>query len=205
MLELAATNIAFNINTLAFMPMMGMAIAVSVMVGQNLGNKNPARAEYATWSAAHLCFTYMVLISLFYVFMPGLFLRPFGMKSDPESFQQIYDYGVVLLRFIALFSIFDTLNLIFASAIKGAGDTRFVMKAIVITSWFLMVIPTYLAIVVFNWHLYAAWGFATVYVIVLGFIFLYRFQQGKWKEMLVIEEAPGIPASVNIPENPVPE
>lgn len=205
MLELAATNIAFNINTLAFMPMMGIAIAVSVMVGQNLGNKNPERAEYATWSAAHICFSYMVAIALGYVLAPGLFLRPFGMKSDPETFKPIYEYGVVLLRFIAVYSIFDTLNLIFASAIKGAGDTRFVMKAIVVSSWCLMVIPTYLAIVVFHWHLYAAWVCVTVYITVLGFIFLFRFQQGKWKLMLVIEEAPNIPASVSLPENPVLE
>ena len=79
------------------------------------------------------------------------------------------------------------------------------MKAIVVSSWFFMVIPTYLAIVVFHWHLYAAWGCATVYIIVLGFIFLFRFQQGKWKKMLVIEEAPNIPASVSLPENPVLE
>lgn len=205
MLELAATNIAFNINTLAFLPMMGIAIAVSVMVGQNLGNGNPERAEYATWSSAHICFTYMVLISLGYVLAPGLFLRPFGMRSDPETFNKIYEYGVVLLRFIALYSIFDTLNIIFASAIKGAGDTRFVMKTIVVCSWTLMVIPTYLAIVVFKLHLYAAWVCVTVYISVLGFIFLYRFLQGQWKEMLVIEEAPNIPASVILPENPVLE
>ena len=205
MLELAATNIAFNINTLAFMPMMGIAIAVSVMVGQNLGNNDPERAEYATWSAAHICFTYMIVISLGYALAPGLFLRPFGMRSDPETFKRIYDYGVILLRFIALYSIFDVLNLIFASAIKGAGDTRFVMKAIVVASWMLMVIPTYLAIVVFHWPLFAAWGCATVYIIVLGLIFLIRFLQGQWKTMLVIEEAPNIPAAVNLPENPVLE
>ena len=205
LLELAATNIAFNINTLAFMPMMGMAIAVSVMVGHNLGNRDPQRAEYSTWSAAHICFGYMIVISLGYVLVPGLFLRPFGMKSDPQDFEQIYAYGVVLLRFVALYSIFDTFNLIFASAIKGAGDTRFVMKAIVIASWTLMVIPTYLAIVVFHWPLYAAWGCATTYVIVLGFVFLWRFLKGHWKQMLVIEETPNIPASVILPENPVPE
>ena len=205
MLELAATNIAFNINTLAFLPMMGIAIAVSVMVGQNLGNKDPERAEYATWSAAHICFTYMILISLGYVLAPGMFLRPFGMKSDPETFNKIYEYGVVLLRFIALYSLFDALNIVFASAIKGAGDTRFVMKTIVVCSWVLMVIPTYLAIVVFKLHLYAAWVCVTVYITILGFIFLLRFLQGNWKEMLVIEEAPNLPASVNLPENPVLE
>ena len=33
--------------------------------------------------------------------------------------------------FVALYSVFDSKNIIFASAIKGAGDTRFVMFMIV--------------------------------------------------------------------------
>lgn len=186
--ELAASNIAFQINTLAFMPMLGFGIAVSVMVGQNIGNKNPRQAEFSTWSAAHLTFFYMITISLLYVLIPELFLMPFGLKADPVVFQKTVDYGIVLLKFIALYSIFDALNIIFASAVKGAGDTKFVMIMSVVLSWTVMVVPTYLSIVVFEWDLFAAWWFATAYVIILGFLFLFRFLQGKWKHMSVIEE-----------------
>ena len=35
--ELAATNIAFNLNTLAFIPVIGVGIAVSTLVGQRIG------------------------------------------------------------------------------------------------------------------------------------------------------------------------
>lgn len=185
--ELTATNIAFNINTFAFMPMVGCGIAVSVMVGQHLGDKNPKTAEYATWSAAHLSFFYMTLFAIAYTVFPGLFLRPFGYQEDPAVFKQVYEYGVVLLRFIAIYSIFDTLTIIFASAIKGAGDTKFVMYIMVIASWTLMVIPTYCAVEIFHWDLFSAWAFASLYIILVGFIFLLRFRQGKWKKMLVIE------------------
>ncbi len=54
-------------------------------------------------------------------------------------------------------------------------------------SWIFLVIPTYLAVVVFKWHLFVAWGFATVYIVLLGLVFLFRFKGGKWKNMLVIE------------------
>ncbi|MDP6175365.1 MAG: MATE family efflux transporter, partial [Rhodospirillales bacterium] len=47
---LAATNLAFNINTLAFVPMLGLGIAVSTLVGQYLGRDNPDLAEQCTWS-----------------------------------------------------------------------------------------------------------------------------------------------------------
>ena len=186
--ELAASNIAFQINTLAFMPMMGFGIAVSVLVGQNIGKRDPEKAAFSTWSAAHLTFTYMITISVLYVLIPELFLMPFGLKADPVVFQKTVDYGIVLLRFIALYSVFDALNIIFASAIKGAGDTKFVMYMAVILSWTIMVIPTYFSIVVFEWDLFVAWWFATAYVIILGFLFLFRFLQGKWKYMSVIEE-----------------
>ncbi len=39
--ELASTNIAFNLNTLAFIPVLGMSIAVSTLVGQRIGEKRP--------------------------------------------------------------------------------------------------------------------------------------------------------------------
>jgi MATE family multidrug resistance protein len=58
-LELAATNIAVNINTLAFMPMIGMAIAISTLVGQRLGENNPELAEKTSYSAFHLTFIYV--------------------------------------------------------------------------------------------------------------------------------------------------
>ena len=34
---------------------------------------------------------------------------------------------MVLLRFVAAYCLFDALNVVFAGALKGAGDTRFIM------------------------------------------------------------------------------
>ena len=53
-IPLAATNLAFNINSLAFMPLIGCGIAVSTMVGQCLGRDEPQQAEYCTWTGVHL-------------------------------------------------------------------------------------------------------------------------------------------------------
>jgi MATE family multidrug resistance protein len=86
------------------------------------------------------------------------------LKADPQGFSEIYQYSIVLLRFVAVYSIFDTLNIIFTSAIKGAGDTRFVMFMTVLLSLFVLIIPTYLAIVVFKYGLMVSWVLATVYM-----------------------------------------
>jgi MATE family multidrug resistance protein len=100
----------------------------------------------------------------------------------------------MLLRFVAVYSIFDAMNIIFCSAIKGAGDTRFVMLITVILSLTVLIVPTYLAIVVFEYGLMISWFLATIYVILLSLAFYLRFLNGKWKTMRVIERTPQPPS-----------
>ena len=70
--ELAATNMAFNVNSLAFMPLIGCGIAVSTLVGQHLGENLPDKAEYCTWSGMHLALGYMGTMALLYLSVPKL-------------------------------------------------------------------------------------------------------------------------------------
>jgi MATE family multidrug resistance protein len=191
--SLAATNIAFNINTLAFMPMIGCGIAISVLVGQYLGGDKPDRAQSVVYSGFHLTLVYMLSIASAYVLVPDVFVAPFALRADPGGFSEIYGYSIVLLRFVAVYSVFDTMNIIFCSAIKGAGDTRYVMLVTVILSVFLFIIPVYLAVVVFELGLMVAWVFATVYITLIGVVFYLRFLGGKWKTMRVIERRGEIP------------
>jgi MATE family multidrug resistance protein len=191
--SLAATNIAFNINTLAFMPMIGCGIAVSVLVGQYLGADKPEHAQSAAYSGFHLTLVYMLSIAAAYVLVPDIFVAPFALRADPGAFSEIYGYSIVLLRFVAVYSVFDTMNIIFCSAIKGAGDTRYVMLLTVFLSLFVFIVPVYLTVVVFEWGLMVAWVFATAYIILLGVLFYLRFLGGKWKTMRVIEQTGEIP------------
>jgi MATE family multidrug resistance protein len=202
-IPLAATNIAFNVNTLAFMPMIGFGIAASVLVGQNLGRKDPQAASYGVWSAFHLTFAYMLAVSLLYVLTPNLFLAPFAARSDPAQFAAIKPMAVVLLRFVALYSLFDGMNIIFSGAIKGAGDTRFVMYMVLLVSLFGLTVPSFIGIVLLGWGIYASWGIATFYVCLLGLSFFLRFLTGKWKTMSVIE--PATPVLAGHPEAPMVE
>lgn len=195
--SLAATNIAFNINSLAFMPMIGSGIAISVLVGQYLGAENPGLAQKSTYSGFHLTFVYMTSIAVAYVLVPDIFVTPFALKANPQEFNEIYGFSVILLRFVAVYSVFDTLNIIFTSAIKGAGDTRFVMYISTGMSLFVLLIPTYLVVIVFDYGLMASWVIATVYIVLLGIIFYLRFLGGKWKCMRVIEHTS--PAETSVP------
>jgi len=185
-----ATVLAFQVNTVAFMPMIGFGIAASTLVGQSLGRNQPDLAARATWSAFHLTFVYMTTVAVLYVVAPSWFIYPFAVKADPEKMKAIYPIAVNVLYFIAVYSVFDTMNLVFAGALKGAGDTLFVM----LMSWGLtvmtVIVPILVTCVYFHGGLYTAWTFFSLYVILLGFGFLFRFLQGKWRTMRVIEAPP---------------
>ena len=147
---------------------------------------------------------YMIVVALAYVVVPGVFLGPFERNADPAEFAAIAPLAVILLRFVALYSVFDAMNIMFASTLKGAGDTRFVLGASLSLCWTVMVIPAYVASEVLHWGLYAIWSVMTVYVVLLGFVFLGRFLGGKWRAMRVIEPSPA-PVMTTYPEVPAAE
>ena len=185
--ELAATNLAFNVNTIAFMPMIGIGITVSVLVGQALGRNDPALARASVRSAIEMTLLYMGVIAALFVLVPRLFLLPFAAASDPGQFAAIADLTVVLLRFVAIYTLFDAGNIIFSSAIKGAGDTRFVMWMILCMSVGILILPSFVAITWLSATVYVCWAIASLYVVSLGFAFFLRYRQGKWESMRVID------------------
>jgi len=188
--ELAATNVVFSINSLAFMPMLGFHIAVTTLVGQALGRNAPDEAEEATQSAFELTFAYMVVIGALYVFWPEPLLELFRSRdSDPAEAEHLVELGVVLLRFVALYSLFDACNLVYSGALKGAGDTRFTGLVTAGMALGLFVLPTYVGLVYCGGGLYTAWTLATVYTCSIALAFRLRYRAGGWKHLRVIETA----------------
>lgn len=187
-LELAASNIVLSIEMLAFLPMVGFHIGNATLVGQAIGRGCPEEGVYSTTSALHITFTYMLLVAAIFVFLPEPLLSLFKANQySLEQYAEIMNLGVILLRFVAVFCFFDALNLVFSGAIKGAGDTRFIMWTIGAVSLGVMIIPVYLAVEVIHAGIYTAWTLATFYVCALGLAFMLRYRQGKWKRMRVIE------------------
>jgi MATE family multidrug resistance protein len=202
--ELAATSIAFTLNLVAFMPMMGTAQAVAILVGQRLGQDRPDLAERTTWTGCGLAWGFMTAVALSYVLFPDAFLFFFRNDGDPERGGQVAAVVPVLLRFVAVYSLFDSLNLVLSFALRGAGDTRFVTVVSLALAWPVMVLPTWAAWY-YGWGLYWAWTFASAYIIVLALTFWLRFREGKWKTMRVIEmaEVDDGPEAVSLPHQAI--
>jgi MATE family multidrug resistance protein len=186
--EQVATNIAFNIEALAFLPMVGMMIGVAVIVGQRLGENKPDLAEKAAWSAIHMALGFFGLLAVLYILTPHTFIYPFTLNGGMDNVDQSIDLIIVLLRFVAFFCLFDAIFLVFLGALEGAGDTRFIMKMSFLISIVLFVIPCYLYIKYFDAKLYVLWWIITINVIIYCSVFYWRFKYGPWKRMKVIED-----------------
>ena len=184
---LAATSIAFNLNTIVFLPAVGLGYGVSTLVARYLGMQRPALADRAIRAGLVISQIYMLACSSLYAFASRFLLAPYALGADPQAFEEVSRITTVLLRFVAFYSIFDMVNIICAGGLKGAGDTRFPMTATVLTSWCVMLIPTWWFCVRGDSGVYVAWSFATLYVVVLGGVMFVRYRRGAWKSLRVIE------------------
>jgi MATE family multidrug resistance protein len=184
---LAASGIAFNLNMIVFMPMLGLGIGVAALVGRYLGAERPEIAERVVFSAFAMSLAYMLLCGLLYVGAAGPLLSPYAAGAPPGSFDEVEQIATVLLRFIALYSIFDMMNLVFAAGLKGSGDTLYPLGLTFVLSWLLLLGPSYYLCVVRGAGVYTAWSTATAYVIALGLLMYRRFRAGRWKALRVIE------------------
>lgn len=186
--EYTATTLAFSVSSLAFMPIWGFGMATGILVGQYLGEDRDDLAARATWNLLSISLAYMATISVFYVLTPGLFLTGFFAGSEAVAAEKAaaYQMAVYLLRIVACYNLLDAVLMIFVNALKGAGDTRYIMAVSVVMGAFL---ASFSWLAVERWHLsiYGCWSVAVCWVWGMGLAFFLRFQTGKWRLMRVID------------------
>jgi MATE family multidrug resistance protein len=194
---LSATSVTFTLNLVVILPTLGIGQAVEILVGQRLGEDRPDVAARSTWVGYWLALGFTAALALVYLLFPGPLIELFEGGEGGAQREAVRELVPVLLRFVAVYCLFDTMNVVFSFALRGAGDTRFVTVRALDLSAQVLVVPTWLA-VQGGGGLYAAWTFASLYVILLGLTFLSRFLQGQWRSMRVIEPA----AEADGPEAP---
>ena len=180
----AAAGIAFNLNALAFMPMVGLGIATTSMVGNDVGAGRFDLASRSTATAFALGATITGFFTLSFLIAPNFFLDIYALRN-PEEFERIRSLAVTSLRFIALYLLFDAANVVFSSALRGAGDAKFIMRVTLsVASVSLSVI--FGGALFFDRGVNWCWTFLTVYIILNASIFAARFLQGGWKSQALV-------------------
>ena len=184
-LPMAATTLALGLNVLAFVPMMGLGIGVGVLVGNRLLQRRIDLATRSVVCALWLSLVYTGAFAVLLGFFPNVMTQIYALGS-PERFSEMRPMLLPLLKIIAVYCVLDGFQIVFVGAIKGAGDTWFVLLGTAVLGfsavglgllceWLLG--PSLLL----WWYIIAGWVGAT------ALVFGLRFLQGKWKTMQVIE------------------
>ena len=183
---MAATTLALGVNMIAFIPMFGLGMAVGVLVGQRLAASEESVARRSVRSGLLIAVLYSSCFAISYGFFPDQVLSVYSFGSDPERFSEMRPIVLRILWFIAAYSIFDAIQIVFVGALKGAGDTTYVLGGNILCG----VITVALGKVIgdqIGGGLYWWWGVITVWVLSMAVVFTARYLHGGWMSKRVIE------------------
>ncbi len=184
-----ATSLVFRVSHVAFMPVWGLGIATVVLVGQRLGEDRPDLAQRAARTTFALGLAYMGFISILLAAAPTVFLQLYNAEEAAASgeHQAVQAMAINLMRFVAAYNMFDATLIIFTSVMRGAGDTRFIMRVSMVGAT-VLVAATWLAVDQFQIGVYGCWAIITVWIWLLAATYILRYRQGKWQSMRVIDQ-----------------
>ena len=180
----AAVTIAFNWDIVAFIPMLGMSQATTALVAQNIGAGDREEAKRSTYVALRVAWLYSGFMVLLFVFgtryLVGAFTSDFGANAG-----QIASLAVVMLRLAALYTLADSAQLVFTGALRGSGDTRWVMRMSIGLHWVFSGAAIFL-IRFIQADPVTVWVVFIAFVMGLGLVMFLRFRSGKWRQIELI-------------------
>lgn len=136
-----AASIMFNWDMVAYVPLMGLEVASTSLVGRYVGAKSAAAASRSTYSGLKVGWGYSLLIAVLLIFLPGVLADVFrpDVTASAEAiaiFESARPMGIFMLRFATLYIFVEVLLVVYCGALRGAGDTVWVMCACAVMNWF---------------------------------------------------------------------
>ena len=182
-LEFAVSNACFKVNYFLFAPMEGFAICAATLVGQAQGRGDSEAAHRDAMRTLRMGLAFVTLLSLLAVVFCHPILSLFA--SEGSGAEAFHTLGFRLFLLMAAWQVFDAADVILSGALKGAGDTKFVMWWMVAAA-FGFWLPLVWAVA--EWHntMTALWGTMVVYVVFICAGTAARWYGGKWKRIKLV-------------------
>ncbi|MCL2025598.1 MAG: MATE family efflux transporter [Leptospirales bacterium] len=180
-----AATIMFSWDLVTFIPLLGIEISVTSLVGRYLGAKRPDIAYKSAISAIKTGILFSSAILVIFVFAPWPLVRVFAPDVFNPVFEQAAPIAVNMIRIASLYVLASAVIVAFIGTLRGAGDTFFSMIVSVMMN--LLLLPVvYLSLKVFNLPLEAAWSFLVVCFLIFCAVLAFRFKSGKWKNIAAV-------------------
>ena len=178
-LELAVSNACFTVNYLLVAPIEGFSLGASTLVSQALGRGDPEAAMHDAHRTLFLGVSFIAVCSLVVLLLAHPILGMFASRAgaSAEEFQSL---GFTLFVLMAAWQVFDAADVILSGALKGGGDTKFVMWWMLVVA-FVIWLPVVFAVRRFHNTMPALWSTMILYVVVICVGSLIRWRRGGWK------------------------
>ena len=176
----AASNIAFKFSEIAFMPCIGVSVAVTALVGESIGAGNPERARRTVSVAMRLSAAWIGCTGAV-AFFGGPWIV--GAVAADEEVRRL---GVVLLWIGVSFQWSDAVQFVYLGALRGAGDNRFPAVFTLFSATAVLLGGGWVAVTHFDRYApHAAWVALSSYVAAQAVAFWWRWRRGKWETLEV--------------------
>ena len=172
--QMAIRNVMFFL-----LPAWGLSNAAATLVGQNLGAKEPGRAEKSVMLTTKYNAIFMSAVMLLFIFFAKPIISIF--TSEPEDLK----YGALSLQIIGTGYIFYGIGMVMIQALNGAGDTKTPTWINFFSFWMFQIPLAYLLAKVFNMGPTGAFIAIPVAETFLALTAWYYFKKGKWKEVKI--------------------
>ncbi|HRY29710.1 MAG TPA: MATE family efflux transporter [Elusimicrobiota bacterium] len=189
-----AATIVFNWDMVSFVPLVGVEIGVTSLVGRFMGAGEPETAHRSVMSGLKMGLVYSTVILILFVGFPEELVAVFRPGVPDPTYLRAVPTAVFMVRMASLYVLVEAMIVVFFGALRGAGDTFWAMAMSVSMHW-LMVLLLSVGLRALGWSPETAWS-----VIVFGFLlfsyFVYRrYHGGQWKNIRVVQPEPALPAA----------
>ncbi len=118
MSAMAALTMAHRIEGIAYCTAYGFSVAVSTLVGQNIGRKDIQAARHVAYQGRRLITVILLPMSLLFLLIPEVLMG--FLSQDP----QVIGHGASYLKVIGFLEIFLGWEMVFEGGFNGVGQTR---------------------------------------------------------------------------------
>ncbi|MFT8351228.1 MATE family efflux transporter [Clostridium saccharoperbutylacetonicum] len=184
--NLSCANIAFTIEGISVLPVIGLATAVSVIVGHERGAKKTDTIIDIVKKSAIIGSVFSFIIIFIYNVFPETLISIFNNGEDAAKFLLINNYTVTLVKITSIWILFDTLQIIISNVLRSIGDTKFMMKIFTIIPFLFYILLPYALCNVLKLSLLWIWIDLFIYTLLMLSLVLVRLLKGKWKSINVI-------------------
>jgi putative MATE family efflux protein len=171
--------IGIRILIFTLLPSWGLANAAGTLVGQNLGAKQPERAERAVMAAAWFNMILLGLVAIVFISYPGFFISLFTKDIA------VIKAGTICLRIISYGYILYALGMVMTQAFNGAGDTRTPTFINLLAFWAIEVPLAYILATKAGMQEQGVYYAIIIAESTLSLVAFYLFRKGNWKKRVV--------------------